>query len=675
MASYRHSIVRIASFLVLGFSLAACSGGDDGKDGAAGPTGPTGGTGPTGPSGGTALPVDSADMIYIEVSGVDVPAGGGAPTVSLSLSNDLGLGLKGLPAGDIRFVLAQLTPGTGGGSSEWQSYITRDTGGIANGQANTETATAGTFVDNGDGTYEYTFASALSAYPGGPVFDAAKTHRLGVEIRGQAPIASNGIYDFVPAGGAPIFERKIVDNDTCNACHDRLEFHGGPRTDVEYCVTCHNPHSIDGDTGNLVDMKVLIHNIHAGRDGYVIIGHGGSEHDYSDIEWTQDIRNCQTCHEESDANTPQASNYRTVINRAACGTCHYDDGVPGNGEHEYAIEDGIHPIGMNFADDTQCVNCHGPDSPIPLVQVANVHVIPVLEEGKRFAYNIVDVIDMGVGLTPTVQFSVTDPTNGDAPYDILNDTEFTTCAGGASRLAVSIAWDTADYRNTGSGLNPAQPITMDPLTCFGAGATPVAGSPGVYAVTSATPIPDNAAGTTVAVTIDGHPAVTIGGSVQRIPVKNVVEYVGVDGASVHARRVVVDVDKCDDCHKLLTLHGNNRTDNPQVCVICHNPNATDAAKRVPVANPQDPPVDCINVLGDDDAPIDFKRMIHAIHASGETGVAYNVCGYGSSAHTFSVEYPGHLNNCEGCHEPGTYYPVDPSTGHDGRCRPRYYVAC
>jgi OmcA/MtrC family decaheme c-type cytochrome len=270
------------------------------------------------------VPIDSAERINIAITGVSVPAGGDAPTVSLSLTNDLELGLKGLPAGDIRFVLSQLSPGTDGGSSEWQSYVTRDTGDIANGQATTETATAGSFVDNGDGTYEYTFAQALTAYPAGPVFDATKTHRLGVEIREQAPISTNGIYDFLPAGGAPLFERKIVDNDTCNACHDRLEFHGGPRTDVEYCVTCHNPYSTDGDTGNTVDMKALIHNIHSGRDGYVIEGYRGRVYDFSDTVWTQDPRNCQTCHEENDADTPQASNWRLVQNRASCGTCHFD---------------------------------------------------------------------------------------------------------------------------------------------------------------------------------------------------------------------------------------------------------------------------------------------------------------------------------------------------------------
>ena len=64
-----------------------------------------------------------------------VPAGGGAPVVELTLTNDLTQGLFGLPAGDIRFVLSQLSPGSGGDSSEWQSYVTRDSGGIADAQA------------------------------------------------------------------------------------------------------------------------------------------------------------------------------------------------------------------------------------------------------------------------------------------------------------------------------------------------------------------------------------------------------------------------------------------------------------------------------------------------------------------------------------------------------------
>jgi len=652
MARFSNNAVRIAALLMLGMSLAACS--SDGKKGDPGPAGPAGPPGPPGPSGPTSsVPIGSTDLINIEVTSVAVPAGGGAPTAQLTLTNDLTQGLFGLSAGEIRFTLAQLSPGTAGGSSEWQSYITRDSAGIPDAQANTETATAGTFVDNGDGTYTYTFSQALTDYPAGPVFDETKSHRIGVEIRGQAPIGSNGIYNFVPAGGDPIFERRIVDNDTCFACHDILNFHGGPRTDVDYCVTCHNPSSIDGDTaaeawGGTVDMKAMIHKIHFGinlTEGYFIVGYGGTVHDYSDIEFPQDVRNCTTCHEESDANTPQASNWREVPNRAACGTC-----------HDYIDWDaGDHPGGLVFNDDSLCVDCHGPDSNINggSLRVERAHELPTQIASQNFQYNIENVFDMNVGSMPTVEFSVTNPQDG-SYYDILNDPEFTTCGGGASRLQIGIAWNTADYTNTNSGADPAQPVAagLNALACFGnPGATPVAGSPGWFSVTSGIPLPADAVGT-AAVTIDGHPAVDIDGTIERIPVRNVIEYFGIDGASAVARREVVDIANCDNCHKELSLHGNNRTDEPQVCVTCHNPNATDQGQRGAG--------DCDATLGPDDVSVDFKYMVHAIHASGETGVPYHVCGYNNSVHEYDFHYPGHVNNCEGCHKSGTYFPVDPS---------------
>jgi OmcA/MtrC family decaheme c-type cytochrome len=628
-----------------------CIDGADGADGAQGPAGPPG---PAGPSTGSGVPVDSAETINIAITSIAVPAGGGAPTVSLTLTDDLNFGLVGLPAGDIRFTISQLTAGANGGSSEWQSYVTRDSGGITDAQATTERGSDGTFVDNSDGTYTYTFASDLDDYPAGPVYDAAKTHRIGIEIRGQAPISSNGIVTFVPAGGDPVTERRIVDNDTCNACHDRLEFHGGPRTDVDYCVTCHNPYSIDGDTGNTVDMKALIHNIHVGRDGYIIIGFGGSVHDYSDVVWTQDIRNCQSCHEENDENTPQASNWRLVQNRAACGTCHYDDGIPDSG-NDYAIEDGVHPASINFTDDTQCVICHGDDSTIGNgdLRVAVAHLIPTEIASLAFEYNILSVTNTAVGESPVVQFSVTDPTNGDAPYDIQNDTEWTTCTFGASRLAISIAWDTTDYTNSGSGNTPAQPVSMNPLTACGGTSTD--NGDGTFTVTSPVAVPAGTTGT-LAATMDGHPAVDIDGTTERIAVTNAVAYAVVTDAEAQPRRNAIAIEKCDDCHNRLTIHGNNRTDEPEVCVVCHNPDATDINRR-------NPP--CSDDLGPDDVPIDFKRMIHLLHASGETGVPYEVCGFNNSTHVFDVHYPGHLNNCEGCHEvteenPFPYHPVDPA---------------
>jgi OmcA/MtrC family decaheme c-type cytochrome len=636
--------------LLAGLLLAACQG-DDGAPGTAGAPGPAG---PPGPSTGDGVPIDSAELINIAITGIDFS--GGAPTIDLTLRNDLNQGLVGLPAGDIRFTLAQLTPGSGGGSSEWQSYITRDSGGITDAQATTERGTAGTFTDNSDGTYVYTFANAPDDYPAGPVFDATKTHRIGIEIRGQAPISSNGIVTFVPNGDPVSFERTIVDNAQCNACHDRLEFHGGPRTDVGYCVTCHNPYSIDGDTGNTVDMKALVHNIHAGRSDYVIIGHNDTVHDYSTVKWTQDLRNCQTCHQESDTSTPQASNWRLVQNRASCGTCHYDDGVPNSG-NDYAIEDGIHPADLVFTDDTQCVTCHGPDSTVGggSLRVEAVHVIPEQIASEDFQYNVIGITNAAAGQAPSVTFSVTNPNNNNAPYDLATDPAWTACDG-TSRLAVTLAWITSDYTNTGTGNSPAQPVSMNPLTACGGTATD--NLDGTYTVTSPAQVPAGLVGT-LSAGIEGHPWVDINGDgatsfTERVAVTNAIFYLGIDGATTVERRNAIAIERCNDCHNRLSIHGFNRTDEPEVCVQCHNPNATDINRR-------NPP--CSDDLGTADVPIDFKRMVHLIHASGATKVPYEVCGFGNSTHVFDVKYPGHLNNCEGCHQvteenPFPYHPVE-----------------
>jgi OmcA/MtrC family decaheme c-type cytochrome len=649
---------KIFSLLCTSALLFACSG-DTGPAGPAGVSGGTGPTGPAGPPGGTGssavVPIQSVEKINVSFDSVTVAGAGQAPEIVMRLTDDLGFGITGLPGASVGFTLAQLSPGQDGGSSEWQSYITRSSAGIANAQATTESAGAGSFTDNGDGTYTYVFAQDLPDYAGGPTFDSNKIHRLGVEIRtdrgGFLPEnipANNAPFDFVPAGGSPadLPQRLIVNNDACNACHDNLELHGEARFDVEYCVTCHNPYSIDGDTadkpwGGSVDMKVMIHKIHYGENltqGYKIVGYGGTEHDYSDIIFPQDVRNCTTCHQESNEAVPQASNWRTVQNRAACGTCHDDI--------DWAAGD--HPGGFVFDDDTLCSGCHDDSAPLPggKIRVSEAHAQPTREAGERFSFNILNISNTAVGESPVVQYSVTDPTNGDAPYDLLNDPTWTNC--GPARLAVGIAWDTADYHNNDSGNSPGLGVSMNAIPCYGSLPNDLGG--GVYSVTSPVAVPASAGGS-LAVTIDGHPAVEIEGSVERIAVTNAVAYAPITDAEAKPRRNAVAIEKCDDCHSQLSMHGNNRTDNIEVCVTCHAPNVTDVNQRAG---------QCETNLGTDDTSIDMKYMIHAIHASGAIGVPYEVCGFGNSTHVYDFTYPGKLNNCEGCHVPGGYYPVDPA---------------
>ena len=64
----------------------------------------------------------------------------------------------------------------------------------------------------------------------------------------------------------PTNTRDVIRTATCNKCHDSLAFHGGSRDGMDLCIMCHTPQTIDPDTGNTVDMKVMTHKIHMGSE-------------------------------------------------------------------------------------------------------------------------------------------------------------------------------------------------------------------------------------------------------------------------------------------------------------------------------------------------------------------------------------------------------------------------
>jgi OmcA/MtrC family decaheme c-type cytochrome len=124
---------------------------------------------------------------------------------------------------------------------------------------------------------------------------------------------------------------------------------------------------------------------------------------------------------------------------------------------------------------------------------------------------------------------------------------------------------------------------------------------------------------------------------------------------------VVDTANCDRCHEVLSLHGNNRTNNTDLCVICHNPNATDISQRPASANNY-ADFTATGVDGKHEQAINFKTLVHNIHASGpdESQVpnrasGITVYGFGQSVNSFNdVLSPGILNDCAICHVDGTY---------------------
>ena len=116
------------------------------------------------------------------------------------------------------------------------------------------------------------------------------------------------------------------------------------------------------------------------------------------------------------------------------------------------------------------------------------------------------------------------------------------------------------------------------------------------------------------------------------------------------RRTSVELASCNSCHSSLSLHGDNRTDDIDGCVTCHNPRNTDKRVRE-IAN--DPPTD-----GKDEESIDFKTMIHGIHAAAMRENPLEIVGFrGFSTHRYTqeqVHYPGDLANCTACHTASGY---------------------
>ena len=705
------SMLVLAALLFAGAVGCSDTNGADGADGEPGVTGPEGPQGPPGDEpttavescvgchgDGTVRPVgnilSAQDVHYIDPNGLEssqldiaiqtVDVRGSSVDIEFVVT-EAGSFVTNLVASDGRFTIAKLVPGAiPQDSDDWSSFITQveNSGNVGDTppgttatQAAAERFNPAGFQYLGSGSYSYT-----SDFDPAPIVQG-DTVRLAIQLSEDDIPSGNGWCDFLanrlPSSsandctGTPPPTRDIVETATCNGCHGvtddtRLAVHGGGRTDVEYCVTCHNPGTTDANSGNSLDFKKMIHKIHYGSQlssDYKIWGYNDRLHDYSHVNFTKDIDDCTTCHQGSGA---QVGNWSTLPTREACGSCHdtvnFDTGT-GHGSG-----------GVQLTNE-KCGGCHKQDGsrgslpnglPLPVETVhkgvfrANEGALYTGDDGagNDNGFDIVQVTQSGDALT--VQYSVR--RNGSL-MSLESDPEW--IAGGASRLAILVGWETSDYTNGDSGATPAQPISIDGLDLGVGGAASALGG-GLYEVVAS--LPDSASNT-VTVAIEGHAAAELDDSPDppdfsdQIGLQNVFQHVEIDVGrpNLMARRAVVDIDNCNDCHDSaglgISVHGNNRTSESQVCVLCHNADATDINRR---------PADTgATADGKPEEAIDFKTMIHKIHSGAELQDGIVIWGFKpptgnpGEEHDFShVNFIGNRANCETCHLPDTYATED-----------------
>lgn len=527
---------------------------------------------------------------------------------------------------------------------------------------------------------------------------ATATGRDGVPL--ETPI--NFFYDFIPATGNQVTatdtQREIVKVTACFECHSKFQgFHNpavagrtatpASRQDTRMCVLCHTDQrkfgqveatttatGFSGDVRRVnglstINLPVFIHKLHMGekltKTGTSLVGILANE-----IKYPQAITNCVKCHDGTAGaknQTAQGNNWKSNPSRLACGACH--DAVNfATGTNHPA------PGGIQL-DDSRCASCHSADS---IAKVSHVTVDP---QGS---------VDRG-GYPPP-------PTNVGNPialasqlnlpagvYKIATEIKSVSVAAVTGGKQATVVYRILSDLGTGGAMNPVT------LNATGFLMPNVDGTPSIYVTygqkqdgVAAVADWTGSVNATVLVIRNGT-----GGNSQTGPDANgyytaklgsllpadaalVNAWVGVNyngfvqlnhplypqgirlrdistivaASTADARRTIVSAAKCNSCHGQLgvepSFHSGARN-NPQGCAMggCHAETYSSHAGASGGA------------IGG--WSLSIKSFVHGIHGASKNQGLFN---YGASATRplgmGDVGYPGKLNNCEQCHEPGSY---------------------
>jgi OmcA/MtrC family decaheme c-type cytochrome len=222
-------------------------------------------------------------------------------------------------------------------------------------------------IPNGDGTYRVS--------PPAPIPDESIPPGVAATGSGTAVIEGRAVVEFEPgeSGRVPLTNvhdafpideadgqaqdrRDLVPIEKCQSCHVAISFHGGSRNDnITSCATCHNPRNTDredregldpppadGLQEQSVDLKVMIHGIHAAGFREVPLQVEEEVFDEEHVQYPGNLANCETCHDDDSFALPLDGVLATSVDTgndrmdpaddtvmtaqtAVCSSCHDSD--------------------------------------------------------------------------------------------------------------------------------------------------------------------------------------------------------------------------------------------------------------------------------------------------------------------------------------------------------------
>lgn len=465
--------------------------------------------------------------------------------------------------------------------------------------------------------------------------------------------------------------------------------------------------------GNFVTM---IHKIHQGhtlvKQNYHYAGLAFNNKGFSKLGEGQKM--CTTCHGGTAATT--ANNYREIPSRKSCGACHdgikWDTGTGSTLADKMRVVYATDSLptsghaGGAAQDDSTCKSCHTAQGISISHRTENITKNnPAITDGlasfryeiKSASVNTSNEVKIEFGIWQKVAPSTTESlVTFVAPAASVSAPLAGFTGGPSFLLPFAVSQDgittPSDYNNIGSGSASAQPRSVSIAALLSTNnaangsVVPSTTNPGYYTATIKGAWTYPAGAKLRAVALQGYfSQITPPASASAANGRHAISVVQPIAGDT-ARRRIVDSEKCAGCHEWFEGHGGNRVYEIQVCTACHVPGLATSGRGIedaaagtfPGLNNWNFDLASTKIINDwgfnktlPNAALKFpvttnnlKDMIHGIHAGRERVSPFqdarnrtSTTGAGGGVIQLldfrRMDFPGKLNNCEGCHVTAT----------------------